>query len=161
MTTAMGVGRLTWKRTRGGSTPQTTKAKALGTGGDLADFSARTARASRPRGSAQGEALVDQIAHIVSDYYDEDIEGRWRECAEHIAHSIQAVMEAADRIEALEASNNQRGTDLVTVIAQRDVAAARIEALEAELKLTKEHLNEGGRIILANVARIEALEQDK
>ena len=103
----------------------------------------------RHLGIAKGNAR-DELSQILS----------W-EVAVALDPRVSLLEEAAARIEALEASNDQRGTDLVTVIAQRDVAAARIEALEAELKLTKEYLNESGRIILANVARIEALEQDK
>jgi hypothetical protein len=33
-------------------------------------------------------AMVDKIANIVSDYYDEDAAGRWRKCAQHIADSL-------------------------------------------------------------------------
>jgi hypothetical protein len=32
--------------------------------------------------------MVDKIANIVSDYYDEDAAGRWRKCAQHIADSL-------------------------------------------------------------------------
>jgi hypothetical protein len=47
-------------------------------------------------------ALVDKIANIVSDYYDEDAAGRWRKCAQHIADSLtgQAANDLADRLEA-------------------------------------------------------------
>lgn len=33
---------------------------------------------------------VEQIAGIVSDYYDEDASGRWRKCAEHIASTLSS-----------------------------------------------------------------------
>jgi hypothetical protein len=33
-------------------------------------------------------AMVDKIANIVSDYYDEDADGRWLKCAQHIADSL-------------------------------------------------------------------------
>lgn len=39
--------------------------------------------------SAAGDSrMVDIIANIISDYYDEDAGGRWRKCAEHIASSL-------------------------------------------------------------------------
>jgi hypothetical protein len=37
---------------------------------------------------AAATALVDKIANIVSDYYDEDDAGRWLKCARHIADSL-------------------------------------------------------------------------
>lgn len=34
---------------------------------------------------------TDKIADIISDYYDEDDEGRWRKCAEHIASTVTST----------------------------------------------------------------------
>jgi hypothetical protein len=45
-------------------------------------------------------AMVDKIANIVSDYYDEDADGRWLKCAQHIADSL--TDEAATPLEQLE-----------------------------------------------------------
>jgi hypothetical protein len=33
---------------------------------------------------------VDKIANVISDYYDEDAEGRWRKCAEHVASMLSS-----------------------------------------------------------------------
>jgi hypothetical protein len=46
-------------------------------------------------------AMVDKIANIVSDYYDEDADGRWLKCAQHIADSL--TDEAATPLEPTEA----------------------------------------------------------